>query len=75
MKRKMDSAVPDPSHVASMLQGGDVFSNVAFIVVALMSQMGSEDDCESMASRKLMVRGIHIGPSPMQLDEYPESRP
>jgi hypothetical protein len=75
MKRKMESAVPDPSHVASMLQGGDVFSNVAFIVVALMSQMASEDECESMASRKPMVRGVHIGPSPMQLDEYPESRP
>jgi hypothetical protein len=43
MKRKMLSAVPVPSHAASMLQGGVVLSKVAFIVAVLMSQMASED--------------------------------
>ena len=75
MKRKRTSAVPVPSHVASMLQGGIVLSKVSFILVALMSQIASVDAPKSMSSRSFMVIGIHIGPSPMLLEEYPESRP
>jgi hypothetical protein len=75
MNRKMASAVPVPSHVANMLQGGVVLSQVSFILVALMSHPVSVDAPASMASRKVKVIGIHIGPSPMLLEEYPESSP
>jgi hypothetical protein len=75
MKRKTSSAVPVPSKVAIRFHGGIVFSKVAFIVVALMSQIASVDANESIASRKGIVMGVHTGPSPMLLEEYPESRP